>query len=126
MVAQGLKSLLEDEYDLVGIVGDGQSLIDETLRLTPDVILVDISMPLLNGFEAVRQLKEKGSAAKVIFLTMHTDQRMLDEAFRCGANGYVLKHSAGDELILAIEQTVAGHRYITPTMRRDEDQDPVP
>ena len=118
MFAQGLRLLLEDEYDLVGIVGDGQALIEEAERLNPDVVLVDISMPVLNGLEAVRKLKEKGASAKVIFLTMHANHRMLVEAFRCGANGYVLKQSAGDELILAIEQTLAGHEYVTPSLRR--------
>jgi DNA-binding NarL/FixJ family response regulator len=117
MFAQGLRLLLEEEFDLVGIVGDGQALIEETERLNPDLILVDISMPVLNGLEAVRLLKEKGSVVKVIFLTMHANRRMLLEAFQCGANGYVLKQSAGDELVHAIEQTLAGHEYVTPSLR---------
>ena len=117
MFAQGLRRLLEDEFDLVGIVGDGQAMIDEAERLKPDVILADISMPVLNGLDAVRRLKERGATAKVIFLTMHADQRLLAEAFRCGASGYVLKQSAGDELIFAIEQVLAGHEYVTPLMK---------
>jgi DNA-binding NarL/FixJ family response regulator len=120
MFAQGLRRLLENAYDLVETVGDGQALIDETERLKPDVILVDISMPVLNGLEAVRRLNERGvTTPKIIFLTMHANQRMLAEAFRCGANGYVLKQSAGDELIFAIEQTLAGHEYVTPSMRTE-------
>ena len=114
MFAQGIRRLLEDEFDLVGIVGDGQALIDETERLNPDVILVDISMPVLSGLDAVRRLKDKGLTSKVIFLTMHADQRLLAEAFKCGANAYVLKQSAGDELIFAIGQVLAGHEYVTP------------
>jgi DNA-binding NarL/FixJ family response regulator len=117
MFAQGLRRLLEDVFDLVATVGDGQALIDEAERLNPDVILADISMPILNGLDAVRQLKERGSASKVIFLTMHSDPRLLEEAFRCGASGYVLKQSAGDELILAIEKVLAGAEYVTPLMR---------
>jgi DNA-binding NarL/FixJ family response regulator len=119
MFAQGLRRLLEDQYDLVEIVGDGQALIDATERLKPDVILVDISMPVLDGLTAVRRLKESGATPKVVFLTMHANQRMLHEAFQCGANAYVLKQSAGDELIFAIEQTLAGQTYVTPSMRNE-------
>jgi len=114
MFSQGLQTLLEDEFDLVGTVGDGQALVDAAKRLNPDVIIVDISMPVLNGFDAVRQLKEWGTAAKIIFLTMHADDRLLAEAFRCGGVGYVLKQSAGEELILAVKQVLAGHKYVTP------------
>ena len=114
MFSQGLQTLLEDEFDLVGTVGDGQALVDAAKRLNPDVIIVDVSMPVLNGFDAVRQLKEWGTAAKIIFLTMHADDRLLAEAFRCGGVGYVLKQSAGEELILAVKQVLAGHKYVTP------------
>ncbi len=114
MFSQGLQTLLEDEFDLVGTVGDGQALVDAAQRVNTDVIIVDISMPVLNGFDAVRQLKEKGIAAKIIFLTMHADDRLLAEAFRCGGSGYVLKQSAGEELILAIKQVLAGQKYVTP------------
>jgi DNA-binding NarL/FixJ family response regulator len=114
MFAQGLQSLLEDEFDLVGTVGDGQALLDAARQLKPDVIVVDISMPVLNGLEAVRQLKAEGVKARIIFLTMHSDDRLLAEAFKCGGVGYVLKQSAGDELILAIRKVLAGHKYVTP------------
>ncbi len=114
MFAQGLQGLLEDEFDLLGIVADGQALIDAAHILRPDLIIVDISMPVLNGLDAVRRLKDEGSSAKVIFLTMHADDRLLTEAFRCGAGGYVLKQSAGEDLIFAIKQVLAGHKYVTP------------
>jgi len=114
MFSQGLQSLLEDEFDLVGAVGDGQALVDATGRLEPDVIVVDISMPVMNGFDAVRQLKKEGVTAKIIFLTMHADDRLLAEAFRCGGSGYVLKQSAGEELIAGIRQVLAGRKYVTP------------
>jgi len=118
MFAQGLRHLLEDEFDLVGVVGDGQAMIDEAEYLSPDVLLVDISMPVLDGLDAVRRLKERGRVtAKVIFLTMHADRRLVAEALRCGASGYVLKQSAGEELIFAIKQVLAGHEYVTPKMR---------
>lgn len=114
MFSQGLQSLLEGEFDLVGAVGNGQALIDAAQQVNPDVIIVDISMPVLNGFDAVRRLNEQGSKAKIIFLTMHADDRLLAEAFRCGGSGYVLKQSAGEELTLAIKQVLAGQKYVTP------------
>ena len=117
MFTQGLRYLLEDEFDLLGCVGDGQALIDQAQLLSPDLILVDISMPVLNGLDAVRRLKQRGAASKVIFLTMHADQGLVAEAFRCGASGYLLKHSAGDELMLAIKEVLAGRQYVTPLMR---------
>ena len=80
-------------------------------------------MPVLNGLDAVRQLKGLGLKAKIIFLTMHADDRLLAEAFRCGGNGYVLKQSAGEELILAIRQVLAGHKYVTPLIATEWIQD---
>ena len=87
MFVQGLQRFLEDEFELVGTVADGQSLVETARRLDPDVIVVDISMPVLNGFEAVRQLINEGTPAKIIFLTMHTDEQFMAEAFRCGGSG---------------------------------------
>lgn len=123
MFAQGLRGLLEDEFDLVGSVENGQALVDVARELAPDVIVADISMPVLNGLDAVRKLREQGVTAKVIFLTMHADDRLLAEAFRCGGAGYVLKQSAGEELILAIRQVLAGHKYVTPLLAREWAED---
>jgi DNA-binding NarL/FixJ family response regulator len=119
MFAQGLRALLEDEFELVGTVENGQALVDAAGQLNPDVIVADISMPVMNGLDAVRQLKAQGVAAKVIFLTMHADDRLLAEAFRCGGSGYVLKQSAGEELTLAIKQVLAGHKYVTPMLAKE-------
>ena len=123
MFAQGLRGLLEDEFDLVGSVENGQALVDAAHELAPDVIVADISMPVLNGLDAVRQLKEQGVTAKVIFLTMHADDRLLAEAFRCGGTGYVLKQSAGEELIVAIKQVLDGHKYVTPLLAKEWAED---
>jgi len=123
MFSQGLRSLLEDEFDLVGAVGDGQALVEAAGRLKPDVIVVDISMPVMNGFDAVRQLKKQGNTAKIVFLTMHADDRLLAEAFRCGGVGYVLKQSAGEELIAGIKQVLAGHKYVTPLVASEWAED---
>ena len=114
MFAQGLESLLRDEFDLVGTAGNGEELVEATLRLSPDVILVDISMPLLNGFDAVRRIRESGSETRIIFLTMHDDATFLSEAFRCGASGYVLKQAAGEELVSAIKEVARGKQYVSP------------
>lgn len=123
MFAQGLQGLLEDEFDLVGTVADGKALVDAAQLLQPDVIVVDISMPILNGLDAVRQLKDKGSDARVIFLTMHADDRLLAEAFRCGGLAYVLKQSAGEDLIHAIRQVLTGQKYVTPLIASEWVQD---
>jgi DNA-binding NarL/FixJ family response regulator len=117
MFAEGLKSLLDEEFELLGTVGNGQDLVDMTRRLDPEVIIVDISMPVLSGFDAIRKIKENGNHAKVIFLTMHDDDTLVEEAFRCGASGYVLKQAAGEELVEAIKQVAQGNRYVTPLVK---------
>jgi len=114
MFAQGLESLLRDEFDLLGMAGNGEELVEATLRLNPDVILVDISMPVLNGFDAVRLIRDRGSETRIIFLTMHDDATLLSEAFRCGASGYILKQAAGEELVNAIRVVAHGQNYISP------------
>jgi DNA-binding NarL/FixJ family response regulator len=123
MFSQGLQSLLEDEFDLVGAVGDGQALVEVASRLQPDVIIVDISMPVMNGFDAVRKLQKQGVTAKIVFLTMHADDRLLAEAFRCGGAGYVLKQSAGEELVFCIKQVLGGHKYVTPMIATEWAED---
>jgi DNA-binding NarL/FixJ family response regulator len=119
IVAQGLASLLRDDFDLVGTVGDGQALIDAARRLRPDVIVADMAMPVMDGLEALHQLKAARIIAKVIFLTMHADAQLATAALRAGASGYVLKHSAGEELITAIQEVLQGRTYLTPLIAKD-------
>lgn len=119
IVAEGVRSLLEDEFEFVGMVSDGRALLDAARKLKPDVIVADISMPLLNGLDAARQLKRDGACAKIIFLTMHGEAQLAAEAFRAGASGYLLKSSAGEELITAIHEVVKGRAYVTPLITRD-------
>jgi DNA-binding NarL/FixJ family response regulator len=114
IVAEGLRSLLEPEFELAGIVEDGRALIKAAAKMLPDVIVADISMPLLNGIEAVRQVKEINPDIKVVFLTMHPDVTYAARAFEVGASGYVLKHSAPSELVTAIHEAVKGRTYVTP------------
>jgi DNA-binding NarL/FixJ family response regulator len=114
IVAEGLRSLLEPEFELIGIVEDGRELIAKAEELQPDVIVADITMPSLNGIEAVAQLKKAGSTAKVVFLTMHHDVMYASRAFEAGALGFVLKHSASEELLTAIREALNGRTYVTP------------
>ncbi len=116
IVAEGLRSLLEPAFELVGIVEDGRALLEATEKLRPDVIVADISMPFLNGIDAVRLLKKTHKEIKVVFLTMHPDVTYAASAFEAGASGYVLKHSAPAELITAIESALAGKTYVTPLL----------
>ena len=111
---EGLKGLLEPEFDLVGTVEDGRALVKEAERLRPDVIVADISMPLLNGIEAVRQLKKSDHRIKVVFLTKHPDVSFANKAFEVGASAYVIKRSASQELITAIHEVMMGKTYVTP------------
>ena len=114
IVLDGLRSLLEPEFELAGTVEDGRALVSAAEKLRPDVIVVDISMPLLNGIEAVRQIKKLDKQVKVVFLTMHPDVTYAIRAFEAGASGYVLKHSASSELINAIHEAIKGRTYVTP------------
>jgi DNA-binding NarL/FixJ family response regulator len=114
MVIEGLRHILEPEFELVGTVEDGRALLDASKKLRPDVIVADISMPMLNGIEAVRQIKKEDPDVKVVFLTMHPDVTYAAEAFEAGASGYVLKHSAPSELVTAIHEALKGRTYVTP------------
>lgn len=117
IVVDGLRGLLGAEFELAGTAANGHEMIEQARALSPDVIVADISMPLLNGIDAVRKLREEGSAAKVVFLTMHPDATYLTRALEAGASGYVLKHAAADELITAIRDAVAGRTFISPQLQ---------
>ena len=110
----GLRSLLEPGFEVVGMVEDGRALVSLVQKLHPDVIVVDISMPFLNGIEAVRQIKKLDPQVKVVFLTMHADVTYAIRAFEAGASGFVLKHSASSELLTAISEAIKGQTYVTP------------
>jgi len=118
LVAAGLRSMLEPTYDVVGTVDNGRALVRAAERLKPDVILLDISMPELNGIEAARQLRKLVPDAKLIFVTMHTDATFVREALRAGGSGYVAKQSAPKDLVTAIEETLQGHTYLTPMVTK--------
>jgi len=113
MVAEGLRSLIEPEFELVGIVEDGHALLAAAEKLRPDVIVTDITMPHMNGIEALRQIRKTNQDIKFIFLTMHPDIKYAVNAFEAGALGYVLKHSAPSELSAAIRSALKGKIYVT-------------
>ncbi len=119
MITESLSYILEPAYEVVGTVEDGHMLVEEAERLLPDVIIADISMPKLNGLEAIRQIKKKGISSKIIMLTMHPDVTYASKAFDAGALGYVLKHSAQSELLQAIERVLLGKKFITKRIEKE-------
>ncbi len=114
----GVRKLLEDWYEVVGTVEDGRAMLEAVERLKPDVVLLDVSMPLLNGFEAARQLKKVLPETKILFLTMHASPQYATEAFKAGGNGYLLKQSTVSELPQAIEAVLQGKYYLTPSIAK--------
>jgi DNA-binding NarL/FixJ family response regulator len=116
ILAEGVRGLLEPEFELVGIVSDGRELVEAAMRLRPDVIIADISMPSLNGIDAIAQIRQAGVSCRVVFLTMQRDVSYARRAMEAGASGYVLKHSAHEELVEAIREALRGHTYVTPVL----------
>ena len=108
------ETLLSNECDIVGKAADGRELVVAALRLKPDVIVLDIMMPLLNGLEAARQIKQSLKNVKLVFVTMNEDADLAAEAFRAGASAYLLKRSAAPELLTAIREVMQGRSYVTP------------
>ncbi|MBK5281535.1 MAG: response regulator transcription factor [Nitrospiraceae bacterium] len=119
MILAGLRKLVEGECEVVGTVEDGRALVEAAQKLLPDLILLDISMPLLNGLEATRQLTKLVPESKVIILTMHASPTYATEAFQAGASGYLLKRSAASELNQAIQSVLQGRQYLTPLITKD-------
>jgi DNA-binding NarL/FixJ family response regulator len=114
LIVGAFQKLLGDECDVVGTVSNGRELVEAADTLKPDVIVLDIAMPLLNGLEAARQIKRQQRDARLIFLTMNEDAGLAADAFRAGASGYLLKRSAVSELSAAIREVMQGRSYITP------------
>jgi DNA-binding NarL/FixJ family response regulator len=111
-----VKQLLDSTYIIVGTVSDGQSLVKAVAQLNPDVLVIDITMPILNGIEAVKQLQEEGCESKIIFLTVHADADYVRACLATGAFGYVVKARMSSDLPLAIQEALAGRIFISPTV----------
>jgi DNA-binding NarL/FixJ family response regulator len=119
MLAEGLRSLLSDDFELVATVEDGRALVAAAKKLQPDVIVADITMPHLNGIDALARLKRVDPDVKVVFLTMHQNTSYARRALEAGASGFVVKHSAPAELVMAIQAALKGEIFITPALAGD-------
>ena len=107
---------LEGEYSVVGAVGDGQQMLDAESEIKPDAVVLDISMPRMNGIEAATLLKQRASSARVIFLTVHEEPAFLEAALAAGALGYVIKSRLASDLRLAVREAMAGRRFVSPSL----------
>ena len=118
IVLEGIQSMLIPHCDIVGMVDNGRDLLAVAKREHPDVVVVDVSMPQLNGIDAVRELKKQDERCKVIFLTMHNDPTFVAAALRAGASGYVVKSSAASELLKAVQEVLEGRTYLEPSLTK--------
>jgi len=116
LTLQGLRAFLEPHLEIVGTVADGRTLVDAALALKPDLIILDITMPLLNGIDAAVQIRKALPAVKLLFVTMHVNPTYLEAALSAGATGYVLKSAAREELLDAIRSVMGGHIYVSPSL----------
>jgi len=119
MILNGIKGLLESHYEVVGSERNGKDLIEAALRLKPDLVVLDVSMPIMNGIDAAREIKKALPSTKLVFLTMQTNAIYLRKALEAGASGYVLKSGAAEELLTGIEEARKGNVYITPNFGQD-------
>lgn len=122
LVAEALHGLIAPQFEVVAKVADGHALMACATELKPDVIVVDVAMPLLNGLDACRQLKQKMPGLKIVFLTMNEDPEFAVEAMKSGASGYVLKKSAASELLQAMQAALRGKSYVTPQIARGMEE----
>lgn len=119
IIREGLVQILQPDFEVVAAVGDGRELLKVAEQLTPDVIVLDLSMPLLNGIEVIRQLRRAGSRSKIVVLTMHADVSYATEALEAGASGYILKQAATDELVKGILRVLSGHVYVSSELEQE-------
>jgi DNA-binding NarL/FixJ family response regulator len=118
LILEGLLRLLTEAYDIVGSAADGRALIEAADRLQPDLIVLDIALPLMNGIEAARRIRSDNPGARLVFVTQYTDRHYVQEAFRAGASGYVVKQSASSELAAAITEALRGRYYISESLKQ--------
>jgi DNA-binding NarL/FixJ family response regulator len=120
MFAETLRGYLEKTFRVIGVVSDGRALVAEALRLRPDVIVADVTMPFLNGLDAARRIRVQAPNIKFIFLTMHEDPNLAAAALELGPIGFVLKHSTGQELLKAVDHVLHLKSYVTPRLRAED------
>jgi DNA-binding NarL/FixJ family response regulator len=119
LILDGLRAALQPQFEIAGVAQDGKALVEAALRLHPELVVLDISMPLLNGFESARQIKKNLPSTKLIFLSQHVNPAYLKQALKIGASGYVLKSGATEELQKAIATVMRGKIYVTPAFGED-------
>lgn len=118
LILEGLRHVLEKDFEVVGVALNGRELVSEAEHLRPDAILLDVSMPILNGMEAGRQIKTRNSQVKLIFVTQRSDRDYVQAALRMGASGYILKQGAAAEVRSALKEVLAGRYYVSPALRK--------
>lgn len=127
LLLEAFRRLLDPEFDVVGVATDGAALVEEALRLRPDVVVTDVSMPRMNGIEAAKRLRAELPTARIVFLTVNEDPQIAAEAFRIGALGYLLKSSTATELVAAIRAALKGKRFLSKLLAHgDPDELPEP
>jgi len=119
IVLEGLRHILKQEFEIVGEVGDGRSLVDTALTFRPEIIITAISLPLLNGIEAAREIRKVNRKVKIIFLTMHADASYAVEALDAGGSAYILKSAGVAEILLAIREALNGRVYVSPSINQE-------
>ncbi len=125
IVVEGLQRLLGADFELVGVARNGLEMVELGKTHAPDLVVADVSMPLVNGIDALRRLRREGCTAKVVYLTMHPDATFATRALEAGASGYVLKHAASDELVHAIREALAGRTFVSPALRGGAVEDHI-
>jgi DNA-binding NarL/FixJ family response regulator len=120
LVAELYRKLLETEFEVVGVVSNGRAMVRSACELKPDMIVVDIAMPILNGLDAAQQVKAAMPAVKLLFLTMNSDIELVAEAFRRGASGFLLKTCGATEMMTAVREVLRGNSYMSPTLGKDQ------
>ncbi len=118
LILEGLRHVLEKDFEVVGVALNGRELVSEAEHLRPDAVLLDVSMPILNGMEAGRQIKTRNSQVKLIFVTQRSDRDYVQAALRMGASGYILKQGAAAEVRSALKEVLAGRYYVSPALRK--------
>ena len=120
ILVEGVRRLLEAEYDIAGTAADGREVVEMSCRLEPEIVILDVGMPLLNGIEAARQIRQTVPSTRIIFLTQQADKAYVHEAFRSGASAYVLKQAAATELLTALREVLSGRYYVSPSVATDQ------
>ncbi len=121
LVAEACVKILEPEFEVVGIFSDGQALLSAVPELKPDVLVLDVAMPMMNGLEAGKRIRKLSRAVRIVYLTMNPDKGIAAEAFRSGASGYLLKTSAARELVTAVREVLKGKLYVSPMLTSDPE-----